>query len=130
MAKALGAKTVFHEGMDACSSADALRAAQYNNMIRMVIAALNQGWLRNLTHSQRRGLLDALNWFHTKDLLAIEKDNRAVFVPVADGFWPSDEMSLGAAQDIFAELESLKWLRIERLQLNTPMATTSKATYP
>ena len=58
------AEDTFHKGMDATSSADAIRAAQYNNMIKRLDIALEK-WTVNLSHDQRKDILEALDWYHT-----------------------------------------------------------------
>ena len=78
----LGAKETFHEGADVTSSADRLRAAQYNNMIRKLRVALEQ-WAVNLSHPQRRDVFDALNWFHTEGLLALRMEGEMEYVQVS-----------------------------------------------
>lgn len=102
---------VYHEAPDARSPADVLRAAQYNNMISRLRAALGQ-WTVNLSHSQRRDIFDALDWFHTKGLHALVRDGQMQYVQIPDGNWPTVQMSLGAAEEIFARVESIKWLKL------------------
>ena len=48
----LEAGDTFHKGMNATSSGDALRAAQYNNMVKRLGIALEK-WMADLSHDQR-----------------------------------------------------------------------------
>lgn len=107
------AEGFYHEGISATSPADRLRAAQYNNMIKKLRVALEQ-WAVNLSHAQRRDVFDALDWFHTKGLLAFHVKGEMEYVQVPDGNWPTREMSVEAAQKIFEDLQSIKWLKFKR----------------
>ena len=109
--RVMEAKDTFHIGMNATSSGDALRAAQYNNMIKQVRVALRL-WVVNLSHDQRMDILDALDWHHTDSLHAVKKDGKAVFVDIPHGRWPTAEMTLQAAEGKFTKLEDIKWLSL------------------
>ena len=106
------AKDTRHQGMDATSSADTLRAAQYTNMIKKLGVALEK-WMVDLSHDQRKDIFDALNWYHTDSLPAIKKDGKAVFVELPDGKWPTTEMRIEAAKEKFEKLQSIKWLKLK-----------------
>lgn len=105
----MDAEDTFHENMNATSSADTLRAAQYNTMIRRLDIALEK-WLVSLSHDQRMDVLLALDWYHTASIHAVKKGNEAVFVEVPDGKWPTTGMSLQHARDMFDNLQRIKWL--------------------
>ena len=110
--RVMEAKDTYHKDMDARSSADNLRAAQYNNLIKQVGVALDR-WTVNLTHAQRKDIYDALDWYHTHGLHALKRGGNAVYVELSDGKWPTLEMSLEAATETFERLQSIKWLRLE-----------------
>ena len=103
---------VYHPAPNAISPADQIRAARYNNMIRRLRVALEQ-WAVNLSHAQRRDVFDALDWFHTKGLFAVAREGQMHYVqPTDDGKWPTMQMSVDAAQEIFERVESIKWLKL------------------
>ena len=110
--RVMEAKDTFHEGMNATSSADVLRAAQYNNMIKKLDIALVK-WTVNLSHKQRKDVFDALDWYHTDSLQAIKQGEQAVYVDIPDGKWPTTTMSMGMAKEKFEKLQSLKWLKLK-----------------
>ena len=110
--RVMESKNTYHKGMDANSSADALRAAQYNNMIKRLDIAMEQ-WLANLSHDQRKDIFDALDWYHTDSLQAIKRNGNAVFVDIPDGRWPATEMPVEVAKEIFEKLQSIKWLKLK-----------------
>ena len=70
--RVLEAGDTFHKGMNATSSGDALRAAQYNNMVKRLGIALEK-WMADLSHDQRKDIFDALDWYHTDSLQAVKK---------------------------------------------------------
>lgn len=94
--RVMKAEETYHQGMGAKSPADNLRAAQYNNMIRQLSVALESGWM-NLSHSQRKDIYDALDWYHTQSLYAINRDGLAVYQELPDGKWPTTEMTMEEA---------------------------------
>ena len=108
----LEAGDTFHKGMNATSSGDALRAAQYNNMVKRLGIALEK-WMADLSHDQRKDIFDALDWYHTDSLQAVKKDGKAVFIDIPDGRWPTTEMSLEVANEKFEKLQSIMWLKLE-----------------
>ena len=110
--RVMEAKDTFHEGMNATSSADVLRAAQYNNMIKKLGVALEK-WMVNLPHKHRKDVFDALDWYHTDSLQAIEKDGQAVYVDIPDGKWPTTAMPMEMAKEKFEKLQSIKWLKLK-----------------
>ena len=79
----LEAGDTFHKGMNATSSGDALRAAQYNNMVKRLGIALEK-WMADLSHDQRKDIFDALDWYHTDSLQAVKKDGKAAFIDIPD----------------------------------------------
>ena len=111
MKRVMEAEDTFHQGMNATSSGDALRAAQYNNMTKRLGIALKL-WAVNLSYNQRMAIFDALDWYHTDSLHAVKKDGQAVFVDVRHGRWPTKEMTLQAAKEKFKKLEGIKWLNL------------------
>ena len=60
----MGARNTYFKEMDASISAGALRAAQYNIMLKQIGLALEK-WTVMLTHDQRKEIYDALDWYHT-----------------------------------------------------------------
>ena len=76
--RVLEAGDTFHKGMNATSSGDALRAAQYNNMVKRLGIALEK-WMVDLSHDQRKDIFDALDWYHTDSLQAVKKDGKSGF---------------------------------------------------
>lgn len=107
--RVLEAHDTYNSGMDARMAADALRAAQYNNMLREVGVALER-WTVHLSHAQRKDVYDALDWYHTGSLHATKRDGEAVFVELPEGRWPTTEMSLEAAREKFERLRAIRWL--------------------
>ena len=92
--------------------ADTLRAAQYNNMIKQLGIALEK-WFVNLSHDKRKDIFDALDWYHTDGLQAIKKNNKAEFVELPDGKWPTTEMPKEVTKKKFENLQSIEWLKLE-----------------
>ena len=113
--RVMEAKDTHHQGMDATSSADAWRAALYNNMIKKLVVAVEK-WMVNLSHDQRKDIFNALDWYHTDSLHAVEKDGKAVFVELLDGKWPTMEMPMKEAKKKFEKLQSITWLKLEAKQ--------------
>ena len=111
-ARVMGAKDTFHQGMNVMMSADVLRAAQYNYMIREVSVALDR-WAMNLSHEQRKDLYNALDWYHRDGLYATKRDGKVVFMELPEGRWPTAEMSMQDARRKFDQLRSVKWLKLE-----------------
>ena len=109
--RVLEAGDTFHKGMNATSSGDALRSAQYNNMVKRLGIALEK-WMVDLSHDQRKDIFDALDWYHTDSLQAVKKDGKAVFIDIPDGRWPTTEMSLEVANEKFEKLQSIMWLKL------------------
>lgn len=110
-ARVLEANETFHENVDATSSADVLRAAQYNNMVEKLRVALER-WVMNLSHAQRRAVYDALDWFHTDSLYAVSVNGQMQYVHLPPGRWPTKEMSIEAAREKFEKLHAVKWLKL------------------
>ena len=112
--RVMDAKDTWNKGMGVILPADALRAAQYNYMIREVSVALDR-WAVNLSHEQRKDLYSALDWYHTDGLCATKRDGKVVFVDMEfpEGRWPTAEMSTQEARRKFGQLRSVKWLKLE-----------------
>ena len=110
--RVMGAQDTHHKGMDARLSADTLRAAQYNTFIKEIRVALER-WAVNLSHTQRKDVYEALDWYNKEGLYATPKGGKAVFVNVPKGRWPTAEMSMEAAARKFENLQSIKWLNLE-----------------
>ena len=109
--RVLEAKDTRHEGMKTTLPADVLRAAQYNHMVKRLGVVLEK-WTADLSHNQRKDIFDALDWYHTDSLHAVEKDGKPLFVDLPDGSWPTTEMPLGAARRKFDKLQSIGWLKL------------------
>ena len=109
----MGAKDVYFTHMDASMSAGAIRAAQYNIMLKQIGLALEK-WAVMLSHKQRKNIYDALDWHHAnpEGLPAIKRNGHAVVVELPEGRLPVEEMSLQAAKESFEKLESIKWLKL------------------
>ena len=67
-------------------------------------------------HDQRKDIFNALDWYHTDSLHAVEKDGKAVFVELLDGKWPTMEMPMKEAKKKFEKLQSITWLKLEAKQ--------------
>lgn len=108
-----GAKDMCFKEMDASMSAGAIRAAQYNVMLKQIGIALEK-WAVKLSHDQRKDIYDALDWYHTnsEELLAIKRNGQVVVLELPEGRLPVEEMSLQAAKATFEKLESIKWLKL------------------
>ena len=103
------ARDFYHKGMDVHCRADEYRVGLYNNMIRK-LAVCFETWTPNLSHAQRKDLLDALDWHHKHLHMMKNKNNEVVFPELRDGVWPTREMDLERATAIFDELQSIRWL--------------------
>ena len=103
----------YHRGINVTSSADYLRAAQYNNMIKRLDLALKH-WTPNLSHKDKKAIFDALNWYHTDGLMAIKREDKAVWLELAEGKWPTKEMPLESARNKFDNIEAIRWLRMAK----------------
>ncbi len=110
--RVMGAQDTHHKGMDARSSADTIRAAQYNTFLKEIRVALER-WAVKLSHTQRKDVYEALDWYNKDSLYATKKGANAVFVEVQEGRWPTTEMSMEAADRKFEKLQSIKWLNLE-----------------
>lgn len=103
----------FSEHANAKSTRDSHRAAEYNRMIEKLRVALEK-WTGNLSHAQRRDLFDALDWYHTENLLAIPVGGEMQYVQPPEGRWYGKDMPLEVAEKKFERLQSIKWLKLER----------------
>ena len=110
--RVMDAEDTFHEGMGLTMSAGALRAGQYNNMIRQVDVALERR-TQFLSHDQKNDVYDALDWYHTDSLNAVRTNGGWKFLEIPDGRWPTTEMSMEAAKSKFEKLRSIEWLKCE-----------------
>ena len=113
-AHVMEARDMVFEGMGATASADSIRASQYNRMIKELNVALER-WTANLSHTQRKDIYDALDWYHDRPdaLFAIKRDGKVVFQEIPDGKWPTVDMSMEAAREKFDKLQSIKWLKLK-----------------
>ena len=93
--------------------AGALRAAQYNNMLREVGVALDK-WALHLSHDQRKEIYDALDWFGTNSLQAVKSkvEGSVQFVQLPEGKWHTTEMPMESAIATFKRLQSIGWLKL------------------
>ena len=74
--RVMGAEDTLHKTMNATSSADSLRAAQYNLMIRQLDVALKK-WMVGLSHGQRKGdYISGLTNTPNPDMIPIEIGGR------------------------------------------------------
>ena len=112
--RVMAAKDTFHKDMNATSSENELRAAQYNLMLKKLDIALGN-WTTAMSHNQKKDIFDATDWYHTDSLQATRIDGRVVYVYLPDGKWPTSEMSMEAAEKIFGRLQSIKWLDLKSL---------------
>ena len=111
--RVMGSKDTFHHGMNATLTADTLRSAQYNLMIKQLMVALDHA-TSTLSHDQRKDVFDALDWYHTHSLHARKNNHgKPVFVDLPLGRWPTTEMQERRAVDKFKLLESIKWLKLK-----------------
>ena len=113
-AHVMEARGTSFEGMGATASADSIRARQYNRMIKELDVAFEM-WTVNLSHTQRKEIYDALDWYHVRPdaQFAIKRDGKVVFQEVPDGKWPTAEMSMEAASEKFDKLQSIEWLKLK-----------------
>ena len=111
--RVMGAKDTNFRGMNVSMSADAIRAAQYNIMLKQIGLALEK-WAVMLSHAQRKDIYDALDWYHAnpEGILAVKRDGKLVVVEAPEGTWPGNEMLLDAAAERFKRLGSIKWLKL------------------
>ena len=105
------AKDTYHHGMKTPLSAGALRAANYNKMLKHLGVALEK-WTVNLSHDKRKDIFNAVDWYNTASLQAVERDGKAEFVELPDGKWIADEMPIERAKEKFEKLQSIEWLGI------------------
>ena len=91
-------------------SADVLRAAQYNNMIKKLGVALEK-WMVNLPH-YRKDVFDALDWYHTDSLQAIAWNKRCILT-FPDGKWPERQCQWKWPKRNSMKLQSIKWLKLK-----------------
>lgn len=111
--RVMGSKDMHFKGMNASISEGAMRAAQYNVMLKQIGLALEK-WAVMLSHDQRKDIYDALDWYHAnpEGLPAIRRNGKVVVVELPEGRLPVEEMSLQAAKDSFERLGSIKWLKL------------------
>ena len=109
--RVLEATNFHHQDANAKCPADVLRAAQYNNMIKKLDTGLEK-WTANLSHTQRKDVLDALDWYHTNSLKAVKRNGEFMFVEVPDGKWPVTTMPLRAAEEQFGRVQEIRWLKL------------------
>ena len=110
--RVMESKDTFHRGMDAWMTASALRAAQYNYMMKQVGVALER-WTVHLSHDQRRDIYDALDWYSADGLYAVERNGKVQFKELPEGRWPTTEMPMEEAERKFEKLQSVKWLKLK-----------------
>ena len=111
--RVLDSKDAFNEGMGVTLSADVLRAAQYNLMVKQLKVAL-ESETPNLTHVERKEIYDALDWYHTKSLNAIKnKQGQAQFIDLPPGVWATTEMRAEFAEEKVRRLSRIKWLKLD-----------------
>ena len=65
--RVMQAKETFNHSMDATLPGDMLRAAQDNLMIEQLRVVLDHT-TSNLSYAKRKGLFDAIDWYHVKSL--------------------------------------------------------------
>ena len=112
--RVLEAKKTFNHNMNATLPVDMLRAAKYNLMIKQLRVALDHT-TSNLSYAKRKGIFDALDWYHVNSLYLI-KDAAGNPVSKDDlpvGNWPTNAMQEIQAIDKFKGLESIKWLKLK-----------------
>lgn len=107
---------VYNKNMNTILKADFLRAAQYNNMIKILEVNLEK-WMLHLSHNQRKDVLDALDWYHTDNLQVVKnsQSGNLQHIELKDGRWPTSDMPLAEAEKRFAKLQSLRWLNLKSL---------------
>lgn len=105
-----GAEESFSQHANAISTKDAHRAAEYNRMLEKLRVALGN-WAPNLSHIQRRDLFDALDWYHTENLLAVFVKGNMQYIRPEEGKWYGQEMPEDVALTKFERLRLIKWLK-------------------
>ena len=114
--RTIGAKDTFFERMDTTVSADAIRAAQYNNMLKQVRVALEK-WAVVLSHDQRRDISEALDLYYPDpNRLPAKraKDGQVEFVDSPEGGLVLGRMRSEAANQNFERLKAIKWLKLNK----------------
>ena len=106
------AKDTHHHGMKKTLSAGALRAANYNRMLKQLDVAL-ENWTVNLSHDKRKDIFDALDWYNTDSLQAVNRNGKAVFVELPAGKWVTDELPMNVVTEKFEKLQSIEWLKLD-----------------
>ncbi len=109
--RVLSATDAYNNSMGATLPEEVLRAAQYNNMIKELDIALEK-WAPHLTHDQRKGIFDALDWYHTDNLQFTLRGKVPTEVDLPPGKWPTTQMPLDRAQEKFEKLQSIEWLNL------------------
>ncbi|MYB89124.1 MAG: hypothetical protein F4X93_04100 [Proteobacteria bacterium] len=111
----MGAKDHLNEEGKVKYSADFLRCAFYNNMLKKLKVALDKTAV-TLTHVHRKEIYDALNWYNTdiymRDSIMIAGDQ---FYDLPEGKWPSHVMLFEEAKRKFENLQDIKWLKLDPL---------------
>ena len=108
----MGAKDTYHPGMEAWMKGDALRAAQYNYLLKEVDVALER-WTVRLSHDEKKDIYDALDWFNSDGLHAMKRGDDVQFVEVPEGKWPTTTMRKEHAERRLDQLQSIGWLKME-----------------
>ena len=117
MRRVLDSRGTFHQGMEVELSADVLRAAQYNLMIKQLRVALEHE-TPNLSHIERKELHEALDWYHTQSLnVTKDKQGHVQFPNLLPGNWPTTEMKAEFAESKFQRLSQIKWLKLYDLEI-------------
>ena len=109
----MGAKDIHDNQLGQTLSADIVRAGNYNNMLMRIGVALEQ-WAMDLSHEERKDIYDALDWYNAdKYFVKTNAEAGSVeYIPIPEGRWPLQQMSVGDAEKKFEQLESISWLKL------------------
>ena len=107
----MNTKDTYHSGMKTTLSAGALRAANYNRMLKQLNVALKK-WTVSLSHDRRKDIFDALDWYNIDSLPVVSQNGNPLFVELPDGKWVVKEMTIEQARDKFNKLEAIEWLKL------------------
>lgn len=112
MKNVMNAEDTYHSGMQSIIEADHLRAAQYNLMIKHLEVAI-ENWLKYLSHTKRKDLQVALDFYSIDSLHAVSENGKVKFVDLSSGRWPTEDMSKIWAEKKTEKLRAIKWLKLD-----------------
>ena len=100
------------------AGADEWRAMLYNEMLGEVGRTLDH-WSPHIPLERKQSLLRALDWYHREGVFLAPGPHVAgekKFLEIEPGTWPSDKMTLDEAKKKFQKLETVKWLKLPKVE--------------